>query len=208
MTASKQKRREPRPRADALLNRERIMVASCEAFTQRGAGVALDEIDRRAALGNATLYRHFVNRRELIRTVVLSLLSRTADQAEAALATEPTPLGAVRRFLRQAVDEHFGALCPMLGDYSEADDQEIFRTRSRLEPRSRNSSSQPNTRAAAVGLLIPDWLYEHSVWFHAGCLGRSALRDLSGRAKEPVLLKAGHSHDVDNHVVRNAGHRR
>ncbi|MDX3099136.1 hypothetical protein PV417_32335 [Streptomyces sp. ME19-03-3] len=155
-----------------------------------------------------TALRHFVNRRELIRTVVLSLLSRTADQAEAALATEPTPLGAVRRFLRQAVDEHFGALCPMLGDYSAADDQEIFRTRSRLEPRSRNSSSQPNTRAAAVGLLIPDWLYEHSVWFHAGCLGRSALRDLSGRAKEPVLLKAGHSHDVDNHVVRNAGHRR
>ncbi|MDX3214069.1 hypothetical protein PV318_00650 [Streptomyces sp. ME02-6991-2B] len=66
-----------------------------------------------------TALRHFVNRRALIRTVVLSLLSRTADQAEAALATEPTPLGAVRRFLRQAVDEHFRALCPMLGDYYE-----------------------------------------------------------------------------------------
>jgi AcrR family transcriptional regulator len=53
------KQRAARPRADALLNRERIMVAACEPFSECGAGVPLDEIARRAGLGNATLYRHF-----------------------------------------------------------------------------------------------------------------------------------------------------
>ncbi|WP_326570150.1 TetR/AcrR family transcriptional regulator [Actinacidiphila glaucinigra] len=109
------------------------MVAACEAFIEHGAGVPLDEIARRAGIGNATLYRHFGNRQDLIRTVTLSLLSHTANQAEASLATEPSPFEAVRRFMHHAVNEYFGALCPMLADYSDTRDHELYRARSRLE---------------------------------------------------------------------------
>ncbi|MEU3244676.1 MULTISPECIES: TetR/AcrR family transcriptional regulator [unclassified Streptomyces] len=124
--------RKSRPRADALLNRERIRAAACEAFAQQGPDVSLDEIARRAGIGNATLYRHFTNRRELVRTTVLSLLSHTADRAEDALATELPPMTALRHFVHRALDEHFGALCPMLADCFDARDRELCRARSRV----------------------------------------------------------------------------
>ncbi|QFZ78402.1 TetR family transcriptional regulator [Streptomyces fagopyri] len=145
-------RRGPRPRPDALINRERIMVATCEAFIEHGTSVSLDEIARQAGIGNATLYRHFPNRRELIRTVALALLSHTTDQAEAALAQEPTPFEAVQRFLHQAVDEHFAALCPMLADHADVRDPELVRTRSRLE----TAVSNLVEAAQQSGRLRPD----------------------------------------------------
>ncbi|MFF2996567.1 TetR/AcrR family transcriptional regulator [Streptomyces sp. NPDC057950] len=116
-----------------MINRERIMVATCEAFIEHGAGVSLDGIARQAGIGNATLYRHFPNRRDLIRAVALTLLSHTADQAEAALAKEPTPFEALQRFLHQAVDEHFAALCPLLAGHADVRAPELVRARSRLE---------------------------------------------------------------------------
>jgi hypothetical protein len=50
---------EHRLRADALRNRERIVAAARDAFIAYGADAPLDEIARRAGVGNATLYRHF-----------------------------------------------------------------------------------------------------------------------------------------------------
>lgn len=48
-----------RPRADALRNRERIVTAAREMFVEFGPDVPLDEIARRAGVGNATVYRNF-----------------------------------------------------------------------------------------------------------------------------------------------------
>ncbi|MCD9144410.1 TetR/AcrR family transcriptional regulator [Streptomyces albireticuli] len=105
---------QPRLRADALRNRERIVSAAREAFVEHGVEGSLDEIARRAGVGNATLYRHFADRSELIHHVTLSVLTRVADQAEAARAEEPDAFRALRRFAHAAVDERVGALCSML----------------------------------------------------------------------------------------------
>ncbi|GHG81373.1 TetR/AcrR family transcriptional regulator [Streptomyces griseocarneus] len=105
---------QPRLRADALRNRERIVAAAREALVEHGVESSLDEIARRAGVGNATLYRHFADRRELIHHVTLSVMDRIADQAERARAEEPDAFRALRRFVHAAADERIGALCPLL----------------------------------------------------------------------------------------------
>jgi AcrR family transcriptional regulator len=122
-----------RLRADAYRNRERIVAAARDALVEHGVEVSLDEIARRAGIGNATLYRHFPDRWELIRTVVLSVLTRAAEQGEAALAEEPDPFEALRRFVHNAADERIGALCPLLSDWVDKDSAVFRAARLRLE---------------------------------------------------------------------------
>lgn len=108
------KPRTARLRADATRNRERIVNAAREAIVEFGPDVPLDEVARRAGVGNATLYRHFTDRTELVRQVALSVMTRTAQRAEDALAEEPDALSALQRFAFEAAEERIGALCPML----------------------------------------------------------------------------------------------
>ncbi|MCD0483838.1 TetR/AcrR family transcriptional regulator [Streptacidiphilus sp. ASG 303] len=122
-----------RMRADACRNRARIAAAAREAFVEHGADVPLDEIARRAGIGNATLYRHFPDRRGLIRTVTLSVLVRTAEQAEAARDEEPSAFAALRRFVHAAADERIGAVCPLLSGWVDPRDPEFAAARTRLE---------------------------------------------------------------------------
>ncbi|MEV6794893.1 TetR/AcrR family transcriptional regulator [Streptomyces sp. NPDC051320] len=122
-----------RPRADALRNRERIVSAAREMFVEQGPDVPLDDIARRAGVGNATLYRHFPDRVGLFRQVVLSVMAHVADQVEAAAAEEPDGFTALRRFVHAAADEKIGALCPMRSDDFDRDDPEILAERDRLE---------------------------------------------------------------------------
>lgn len=123
----------PRPRADALRNRERIVTAAREMCVEHGSDVSLDEIARRAGVGNATLYRHFPDRIDLFRQVVLFVMARVADQVDVAIAEEPDGFAALRRFVHAAADERIGALCPMLSDGFDVDDAEIVAARDRLE---------------------------------------------------------------------------
>ncbi|MGW7411414.1 TetR/AcrR family transcriptional regulator [Streptomyces sp. NPDC054863] len=130
-------RRVPRPRADALRNRERIVAAAREMFVEHGPEVPLDEIARRAVVGNATLYRHFPDRKDLIHEVVLSVLSRTAERAEAALLAAAEeggdPFDAMRNFVHEAADERIGALCPMLSEGFDQNHEDLLAGRNRLE---------------------------------------------------------------------------
>ncbi|PGH49897.1 TetR/AcrR family transcriptional regulator [Streptomyces sp. Ru87] len=123
---------EPRLRADALRNRERIVAAAREMFVEHGADVSLDEVARRAGVGNATLYRHFADRQELVRRVTLYVTHRITDQAEAALAEEADGYEALRRFVHAVVDERVGALCTMLAGTAE-ERGEHTEARERLE---------------------------------------------------------------------------
>ncbi|MEU5435463.1 helix-turn-helix domain-containing protein [Streptomyces sp. NPDC020719] len=126
-------RRAPRPRADALRNRERIIAAAREMFVEEGAMVPLDEIARRAGIGNATLYRHFPDRAELITSVVLAVMERVAVAAETAAAEESDAFAALRRFVYAAADERIGALCPMLSEGFERNLPELEASRDRLD---------------------------------------------------------------------------
>ncbi len=123
----------PRLRADAVRNRERIVAAARETLVENGVEVPLDEIARRAGVGNATLYRHFADRSELIHHVTLSVMSRIAERAERARAEEPDAFLALRRFVHAAADERIGALCPLLADGVERDHPELTEARDRLE---------------------------------------------------------------------------
>ncbi|MEU0371446.1 helix-turn-helix domain-containing protein [Streptomyces sp. NPDC006283] len=159
-TAATETRRTPRPRADALRNRERIVSAAREMFVEFGPDVPLDEIARRAGIGNATLYRHFPDRAVLIREVVLSVMSRTTEQADAASAEEPDAFAALRRFVHAAADERIGALCPMLSGGFDADHPDLHAGRERLEEAVRSlvdaaqSSGRMRTDVAVGDLLV------------------------------------------------------
>ncbi|WP_411106770.1 TetR/AcrR family transcriptional regulator [Streptomyces sp. cmx-4-9] len=117
--------RVPRPRADAVRNRERILEAAREVFVEFGPGAPFDEVARRAGIGNATLYRHFPDRGSLVHHVVLFVMDRVTATAEAALAEEPDAFAALCRFTHAAADERIGALCPMLGDGFDRDHPEL-----------------------------------------------------------------------------------
>ncbi|MFE1957369.1 TetR/AcrR family transcriptional regulator [Streptomyces sp. MnatMP-M17] len=132
-TAGPEARRATRPRADALRNRERIVVAARELFVEYGAEAPLDEIARRAGIGNATLYRHFPDRYALIHDVVLFVMARSADHAERIAAEEPDPLTALRIFVHTAADERIGALCPMLSSTFDQARPDLHAERERLE---------------------------------------------------------------------------
>lgn len=56
-------------RADAARNLDRLLAAARDLFAERGPGIPLDEVARRAGVGNATLYRHFPTRGDLIVAV-------------------------------------------------------------------------------------------------------------------------------------------
>jgi AcrR family transcriptional regulator len=127
----------PRARADAVRNRERIVSAARDAFVIHGADAALDDIARRAGVGNATLYRHFADRRALVHGVVLAVTERIADRAQAALDAYGSAPGnafaALRAFVFAAVEERIGALCPMLSGGFDRDERRLLAARRRLE---------------------------------------------------------------------------
>ncbi|MFJ3926096.1 TetR/AcrR family transcriptional regulator [Streptomyces sp. NPDC090022] len=116
----------PKPRADAVRNRERILAAAREMLVEHGAHVPFDEIARRAGVGNATLYRHFPDRVTLVHQVVLYVMDRVTALAEDALAEEPDAFAALCRFAHAAADERIGALCPMLSDDFDHEDPELL----------------------------------------------------------------------------------
>lgn len=143
--------RVPGLRADASRNRERIVTAAREAFVEHGAEVTLDQIARRAGVGNATVYRHFADRSELIRQVTLEVMNRIVELAESALAQTPDAFEALQRFVHGAADERIGALCPILSDY-EPIAAEFAEKRVRLE----QALEDIMDRARGSGLLRPD----------------------------------------------------
>ncbi|WNZ10020.1 helix-turn-helix domain-containing protein [Streptomyces sp. 11x1] len=67
----------PVRRRDARRNRELLVAAAHEVFTEQGLEAPLDVIARRAGVGNATLYRHFPSRAALIDAVFHDQLAGT-----------------------------------------------------------------------------------------------------------------------------------
>jgi AcrR family transcriptional regulator len=142
----------PRPRADALRNRERIVAAAREMFVEFGSDVPFDEIARRAGVGNATVYRNVPDRDALAREVVCSIMDRTSEWIERELAEEGDAFEALSRFVHMAADERIGALCPMLQESFDRHHPDL------LAARDRNTELVEGLmkRARATGQLRPD----------------------------------------------------
>ena len=88
-------------RADARRNRDRILEVAFEAFAAEGLSVPVQEIARRAGVGNGTVSRHFPTKESLFEAVLLSRAAGLVEQA-VRLATSDDP-GA-------AFFEYFGVL--------------------------------------------------------------------------------------------------
>jgi AcrR family transcriptional regulator len=73
-------------RSDAVRNHNALVSAARTVFGARGLDAPLDEIARRAGVGNATLYRHFATRRELVAAVFTQTLQDIVDATERALS--------------------------------------------------------------------------------------------------------------------------
>lgn len=73
-------------RADAKLNRDRILAAAAELFAERGLSVPLEEIATRAGVGVATLYRRFPTRADLAAAAFERNMSRYTQAVDRALA--------------------------------------------------------------------------------------------------------------------------
>lgn len=124
--------RAPKLRADATRNRERIIAAAREVFVEVGADAPLDEIARRAGIGNATLYRNFPNRDALIREVALFVKARILARAETAMTEHPDAFDALQSFVHGAADEQLGALCPVISGRFDHNDPDLAEIRERL----------------------------------------------------------------------------
>ncbi|MDP9613769.1 TetR/AcrR family transcriptional regulator [Streptomyces demainii] len=86
-------------RADARRNREQILRAAREVFTDQGPDAPLDEMARRAGVGIATLYRRFPRRDDLHRGVAVEVLTALIGAANRAAAEEDDACLALRRFM-------------------------------------------------------------------------------------------------------------
>ncbi|MFE4873938.1 TetR/AcrR family transcriptional regulator [Streptomyces sp. NPDC056682] len=83
-------------RRDALRNRELLIAAARELYAEQGVDAPLDDIARRAGVGNATLYRRFPTRGALIEAVFGDSLNDTIRRGEDARNTEDAWEGLVR----------------------------------------------------------------------------------------------------------------
>jgi AcrR family transcriptional regulator len=75
-------------RADAARNREAIVEAARAVFAEQGLEAPLDEIAKQAGIGNATLYRRFPTRGDLVAAVFAERMVEHVDAVEAGLADE------------------------------------------------------------------------------------------------------------------------
>jgi AcrR family transcriptional regulator len=87
-------------RRDAERNRQRILTAAAEVFTERGLDVSLDEIAKHAGVGVGTVYRRFADKEELVETLFTDYVNNLASIAERALEM-PDPEEALLWFLDQ-----------------------------------------------------------------------------------------------------------
>ena len=95
-------------RSDARRNRDAILAAALEALTA-SPDASLNAIAKRAGVANATLYRHFPTREDLVLATYQHEVQNLVDAADI-LMREPAPIDALRswveRLARYAVTKH------------------------------------------------------------------------------------------------------
>ena len=95
-------------RSDGRRNRDAILAAALVALTE-SPDASLNAIARRAGFGNATLYRHFPTREDLVLATYQHEVGKLVDGADT-LLQEQMPLDALRswveRLAEYAVSKH------------------------------------------------------------------------------------------------------
>jgi AcrR family transcriptional regulator len=88
-------------RRDAERNRQRILAAAAEVFTEEGLRATLDDVAARAGVGVGTVYRRFPDKQALVEALFTERLDTLAGFATEALA-DPDPWAGLVWFLERA----------------------------------------------------------------------------------------------------------
>ena len=91
-------------RADAARNRELIITAAASVFAERGLDAATAEIAHRAGVGEATLFRRFPTKDDLIDAIIETRMEEVVALADTA-ASDPDPAEALERFMQDLVKQ-------------------------------------------------------------------------------------------------------
>jgi AcrR family transcriptional regulator len=84
-------------RADARRNRERVLAAAEEVFSELGLRAQVEEVARRAGVGVGTVCRHFPTKQALVEAVLEARYESLVHDARVALE-QPDPGQAFRSF--------------------------------------------------------------------------------------------------------------
>jgi len=142
-------------RADARTNRIRILEAADEVFGKGGESASTEEVARLAAVGIATVFRHFPTKTALLEAVLARRFQRLHEEAEASIASAD-PATAFFDFFRHLVLDAPAkiAITEALLDAGggENEDDEVTRASQRL----RASVGTLLQRAQRVGSVRSD----------------------------------------------------
>ncbi|HUR01255.1 MAG TPA: helix-turn-helix domain-containing protein [Nonomuraea sp.] len=94
-------------RADARRNHDAVLAAARKLFAERGVDAPLDDVARLAGVGNATMYRHFPTRQDLIIAVYADEVTELCEEGEA-LLTADSPDDALHEWLGAFVEHVAG----------------------------------------------------------------------------------------------------
>ncbi|GAB2855456.1 hypothetical protein GCM10027176_67500 [Actinoallomurus bryophytorum] len=141
-------------RADAAANARSLVSAARELFDEHGPEVALDVVARRAGVGNATLYRHFPTREDLLVAVYEDEAAALCRRG-AGLLREPSAGGALFDWLDDLLGHMAGmrALVLAAGGGPGDGHTELFR---RSHESLISTAEGLLTRAKTTGAVHPD----------------------------------------------------
>src|ERR1700733_620158 len=121
-------------RRDAERNRQRILAAAAQVFTERGLDAPLDEVARAAGVGIGTVYRRFPDKEALVAALFRERVDNLVTVAEEACAA-PDPWQAVVSYLEYAAAAMAGDTglrqLMMFGTY---DRDQVCYARDRMRP--------------------------------------------------------------------------
>jgi AcrR family transcriptional regulator len=140
-------------RRDAERNRQRILAAAAEVFTEHGLDATLDEVARAAGVGVGTVYRRFPDKESLVAELFRDRVDALVTVAEEACAARDPWQGLVTylEFVAGALADDLGLRqLIMFGTY---DRDQVCYARDRMRP----VISRLVERAQASGDLRPDF---------------------------------------------------
>jgi AcrR family transcriptional regulator len=121
-------------RRDAERNRQRVLAAAADVFTERGLDATLDDVARAAGVGVGTVYRRFPDKESLVSELFRDRIDALVTVAEEACAA-PDPWQGFVTFLEFAAGAMAGDLglrqLMMFGTY---DRDQVCYARDRMQP--------------------------------------------------------------------------
>jgi AcrR family transcriptional regulator len=141
-------------RADAARNREKIVAAAKEAFSEIGLGTQMEDVARRAEVGVGTVYRHFPTKDALVEALIVEKMERLAEAAQSALESDADPWEAFSTLLWQCAEYHLRdkALAQVVAAAPQTAWQNAAEQRTTLGER----MGRVLARAQAAGQVRPD----------------------------------------------------